>query len=398
VIPQIAQAIQWLADTGIRNTNGNPICAGSINNGYVWRDRVYPYAYSEMTGYGINAFLNMFKWSGDKRYLGYAVDAADYLCRIQCRDRTKSEYGAIPHSYDPQTGRFVREYWSFDNAIVLHGLSDLYRIVKEPSYYTACKHICNWLLNKMQLPDGAFLAYHDAETGVRHHRWRLFHGDAGCLHVKNSIGILSFAQIADSQVGDAARTACEWGVDLQSDDGLFWANQERKYVFTHAHCYATEGYLYAYGQMGEAEFLRICIASGDGLIKLQNRDGSLYSAYKNRLSIRSRLKSVFYPKKTTDATAQAVRIWLILHGLVGRPDYLTAAEKGIAFLGTMQETASADGNAKGGFHYQCWDLLKSRRRSDVLYAWCTAFSLAALYAFHHLDRQDAYGKMIEELF
>jgi len=251
----------------------------------------------------------------------------------------------------------------------------------------------------MQNPDGSFLAYYDAETQTKHHRWDEFHGDDGCLHIKNALGLLSLAQITDGErYFGAARRVCDWGTCLQRADGLFWANPRKKYVLTHAHCYATEGYLYAYHILGESAYLDACVASGDALLALQNKDGSLYHAYDNRLSFKSRIRGNLLPHKTVDATAQAVRIWLILRSIANDEGYRRAAEKGVSFLESMQETALRDSNATGGFHYQCCEAIPFRRLTATMFTWCTQFSIAALHAFCHMGSNGIHDTMVEQLF
>lgn len=51
----------------------------------------------------------------------------------------------------------------------------------------------------MQNEDGSFLAFYDAETGIRYHKWHKFHGDNGCLHVKNALGLLKLAEISNDE-------------------------------------------------------------------------------------------------------------------------------------------------------------------------------------------------------
>ena len=395
----IESAIKWLVESDIRNKNKDRISFGGINNGYDYRNKKYPFVYSEITGYAINSFLNIYKWADEKKYLRYAKDAADYLLRLQSENRNKTEYGAIPHSLTLPNLKVVKRYWSFDNAVIMHGIADLYTISKEEKYSDACLKIADWLLENMQNQDGSFLAFYDAEKKTKHHDCKEFHGDNGCLHVKNVFGILKLAEISnDKKYYNAARKVCNWGLRLQDSDGIFWANPKKKYVFTHAHCYATEGYLYAYHIFKEPKYLEISKISADGLIKLQNKDGSLYRIYKNRILVKSRIKEKIYPQKTTDATAQAVRIWLILHSITNDEKYLKAAQKSISFLEGMQELASKDDNMVGGFYYQRCDTFRTRKLSNMMFAWCTEFSIAALYAFEHLEREGAYHEMIEELF
>lgn len=394
----INSAIKWLTKSGVRNNDKTKLSFGGINNGYDCSIKEHPFVYSEITGYAISTFLNIYKWTERGEYLQYAEDAAKYLLRIQCLEKTKEEYGAIPHSLTLPQLKIAKKYWSFDNAVVLQGLANLYTITKDEQLYEACIKIGGWLVNHMQSEDGSFLSMYDAEKGIKNHEWWEFHGDNGCLHIKNAIGLLKLSEITkDTKYENAAKKVCNWGMKLQDKDGIFWANLKKKYVFTHAHCYVNEGYLYAYLILKDSKYLEICKKSGEGLTKLQNNDGSLYRIYKNRISIWRATRERIYPWKATDATAQAVRIWLILYKITNDEKYLNGAQKGISFLKGMQYLTPKDDNMIGGFYYQCNDSFRMRKVSSNMFTWCTQFSINAFYAFENLEWLTA-DELLKEVF
>lgn len=395
----IESAIKWLSESNIRNRDKDKISFGSINNGYDWRNKEYPYVYSEITGYAIKSFLNIYKWTGEEMYLQYAKEAADYLIRLQSKAVDRAENGAIPHSLTLPDLKVVKKYWSFDNAVIVHGIADLYTISKEKRYYDACLKIANCFLENMQNRDGSFLAFYDAEKKTKYHDWKEFHGDNGCLHVKNVLGILKLAEISSNKkYYDAARKVCDWGLRLQDNDGIFWVNSKNRYVFTHAHCYATEGYLYSYSVMGDRKYLETSIKSADGLVKLQNSDGSLYKFYKDKISMKSKIRQKLCPTKATDATAQAVRIWVILNGITEDRRYLDSAKKAIGFLTNMQCLESDDDNMTGGFYSYCDNKFGIKRQSKMMFTWSTQFALSAFCCFDHFKNKRGYQEIMTELF
>ena len=313
----INAAIRWLSESDIVNKDEQSASFGGINNGYFWRDKTYQYVYNEITGYAINAFINLYKWLDDEKYLQYSKNAADYLIGLQARDKNTFEYGAIPHSLIWPDLKNVQKYYSFDNAMILHGMVNLHKITNDKKYSDACLGIGNWLL-KMQKEDGAFYSHYDAERKIIKHENDEFWFDNGCLHVKNAIGLMCLNHIPDQKkYFNAGLKVCNWGKRLLGRDGVFWVNQRKKYVFTHAHSYATEGYLYAYYLSKKQEYLNIAKKAAEALIALQNHDGSLFRIYKNKLTMK-RMNENFrlsvsrwrnerkYPWKTIDATAQAV--------------------------------------------------------------------------------------------
>jgi rhamnogalacturonyl hydrolase YesR len=402
-------AIKWLCESDIRNKDKHQPSFGGINNGYFWKNKTYQYVYNEITGYAVNAFLAMYKWLNDDKYLQYSKDAADYLINQQEKNTNAFENGAIFHSLTFPDLKKVRNYYSFDNAIVLHGMVNLYKITNENKYLDACIDIGNWLL-RMQKKDGSFYSYFDAENNVIDHRYDEFFFDNGCLHVKNTIGLMYLNHITNGdRYYNASIKLCDWGGRLQDRDGLFWANTRKKYVFTHAHCYATEGYLYAYYLSKKPKYLDIAKKAGEALIALQNNDGSLFRIYKNKLTMKRlnedyRLsfsrwrKEKKYPWKTMDATAQAARIWTLLYRIDNQEKFLNPAKKAIHFITQNQVLDGNDQNMFGGFYYQLSDKPGKNKLNEGMYTWCTQFGLSALMLYQSIQNNTKLDDLIEMLF
>jgi hypothetical protein len=408
----IDAAVRWLCESDILNRDRDKPSFGGINNGYLWRDKKYQYVYNEITGYAINTFIAIYQWLGQETYLQYAKDAADYLISLQCRDNQAFEYGAISHSLVFPDLNNVKKYFSFDNAVILHGMVNLYRITREERYYTASLDLGNFLI-KMQQKGGSFYCHYDAGDHRIEHANDEFFYDNGCLHVKNAIGLMYLDRISgDKHFYQAGERACEWGRRLLAKDGLFWANTRKKYVFTHAHCYATEGYLYAYYFSKKPEHLEIAQCAGEALIGLQNQDGSLYRIYKNKLLMKNQVGNRFemsikrwrnekkYPWKTIDATSQAARIWILLFSINNERSYLQAAEKAIDFLRNNQVSETGDRNMSGGLYYQRCDSANGAEAkiNGGMYTWCAQFSLSAFMLFKLVQKTTKFDDLINLLY
>jgi len=408
----ISAAIKWLSESDILNKDKQKPSFGGVNNGYFWKEKKYQYVYNEITGYAINAFINLYKWLGNEKYLQYAKNAADYLISLQAKDNNTFEYGAIFHSLTLPDLKNVKNYYSFDNSIILHGMINLYKMTNEKEYHDVCLDIGNWLL-KMQKGDGSFYSYYDAENKIIDHEYDEFFFDNGCLHIKNSIGLMFLNHISDTtRYYDAGLKICNWGERLLEKDGIFWVNPRKKYVFTHSHCYATEGYLYAYYLSKKQEYLNIAQKAGEALIALQNHDGSLYRSYKNKismkrwmnekykLSVRTWMNEKKYPWKTIDATAQASRIWTLLYSINKEKKFLEPAKKAIEFITKNQALDTDDENMFGGFYYQsCDNYGKNELKLEKgMYTWCTQFSLSALMLFKSIQNNVEFENIIEKLF
>jgi uncharacterized protein YyaL (SSP411 family) len=394
----IQAAIEWLSKSDIINKEESKRSFGGINNGYDWINKKYYFVYNEITGYAINVFINLYKLLGEEKYLRFAKNAADYLIKLQVKDKNKFEYGAISHSLTLPECKNVKNYWSFDNAMIIHGIVNLSKIIDTKKYYNVCLNIGDWLL-KMQKKEGSFFSYYDAEKRIIDHEWNKFEFDNGCLHIKNAIGLMALSSISNKKrYYDAGLKICNWGEKLLDRGGYFWANSRRKYVFTHAHCYATEGYLYAYYLSRKQEYLNIAKKAGQALIRFQNKDGSLNRIYKNKFSLKSWINEKFYPWKTVDATAQAVRIWTLLYKIDKEEKYLKPAKKGINFIIKMQSLDAEDPNMIGGLYYQCGSPFDKNRLSKVMFTWCTQFSLSAFLFYKSTQNNINFDNLIQRLY
>ena len=408
----IKAAITWLSDSEVLNTGRQRKCYGGVNNGYMWQEKTYQFVYNEITGYAINAFITMFNWTEDEKYLQHAKNAADYLLSCQGESNVK-EKGAVCHGLSLPDLSVSRRYYTFDNAVILHGMINLYKITNERKYSDASLTIGNWLLT-MQKENGSFCSYYDGEDGTIHHEYDEFFFDNGCLHVKNAIGLMHSKYLLNGDIYfQAGLQVCDWGKQLLSDsDGLFWANTRKKYVFTHAHCYATEGYLYAYHLSGDKKYFDIAKKAGDALLPLQNPDGSLFRIYKRKLSMRRWFGEKYrislqdwsnerkLPWKTIDATAQAARIWILLYCLTNDDSYKIPAQKAIDFLIMNQVLDTSDPNKYGGLYYQRCD--NTRRNETTLssgmYTWCTQFALSAYMLFVSAQNKTKFDNLISMLY
>lgn len=385
-------ALNWLARSDVHGVDGHPIARGGINQGYNWRRRSYPYVYSEITGYAVSTFVNAYRWTGDEHYVTLARDSADFLLGVQGLAEGCEVLGAIPQGLSLPGLELQRQYHSFDAAMCLQGLLDLDAIEPAPELRKSAQAIANWLLERMQRDDGTFLSMYDAETDEWHHAGGNFFDDGGCLHAKHAIGLMKLGRaFGDGRYTAAAERVCDWVLGLQDDDGAFRATEWLPQVVSHPHCYATEGLLFVHYTSGVMRYLEAARRAGIWLLTAQNRDGSINIAYKRRWwRMGRRIIEVLRPRRVTDATAQAIRIWLTLYYLDGDQQFLEACHRAADFLRKMQCVSSPDRNAVGGFYF--WP------GHPTMFTWCTMFALHALYALENVDREEGHRHMMEELF
>lgn len=374
--------------------------AGGFWHSYNLNTQKCPFIHSEMAGYAASLLTNLYKEDGSKEIFELAVSVGDFLARVQAADGNKQTDGAFPFGIYPESDNLIeKRYYSFDVAMCASGLVDLYFASGKKQYLSASLAAADWLIRTMQNPDGSFRACWDATQG-EFLQLRTFAGDRGCLHAKNAIALLKVAQLTGERrqvpILQSARKVCDWVLSLQDKDGAFWANELKNLVFTHAHCYAVEGLLYAGHRLGESKYLEAAVKAAQWLRRVQNSDGSFYRHYKVKKLGREKLDLLF-PVKTTDATAQAARIFIAVALLEKEDEFWEAAKRGINFLDRMQ-CHSPDSNADGGFYYQLRNFLGLRRLRPSLMTWCTQFALSAVSMFHRKEQYTDSSAAVEEIF
>lgn len=371
-------AIDWLVQSDIRNKNSNEVSYGGFNSGYDLRKKSYSLAYCEITGYAISLLVNLYTIRRKKQdFLEFARNAGNFLVGMQFKGANQKILGAFPQGYSFLKRDIIYDFYSFDTAICISALVDLFRETGEQKFLSSAKIAGEWLINQMQYDDGAFRAIynHCTQDFTQIKKW---FGDRGCLHAKNAIGLLKLFDVTgDIRFKESVNKVCNWVLNLQKRNGAFIAKESESFVFTHAHCYATEGLLYAYLSLGNKKYLKAVRDSGKWLIQAQNIDGSLHSCYN---------KHVLLPRKMTDATAQASRIWIILYHLTGEKDYLDASRRSAKFLVHMQCQEKNDPNAFGGLFYQSREVWKLRYVYPIINTWPLIFAIHALYALKNVDR------------
>jgi hypothetical protein len=350
---------------------------GSVNSGYDWKSRRYPFVYHEITGYAISVAVNCHAWWGRESHKQIAEGAVSYL-ENQLRMALQGIRG-IPHKRDPRTGRISHRYYAFDNAIILQGLAAYGSRFPSDRALRFLTEIAGWLVGDMQVEDGSFLGYLD-EDGSRHHTRHSFEADKGCLHVKHAIGLLRAAELArEPRFSAAAIKVCDWGLGLQEAGGLFWTNTLRNQVFTHAHCYAVEGLVFAHYVTGERRYLEAARRGADALAALQRSNGALPHTPIDRRPLRYAARSLLYRGCTTDATSQAVKIWLALDLIEGAGRYSSNRESACKWLLTQQVPMSAEDERKrGGLYYHRRDFYFPERLHRDMNTWPSQFALGAL--------------------
>ncbi|MBN1872063.1 MAG: hypothetical protein JW800_05760 [Candidatus Omnitrophica bacterium] len=383
--------ISWLTDTGVINREGEISC--STNNGYYWRTGSYKYVYNEVTGYSVSAFVYLYKTFADESYLNLAKDAAAYLLNIQDREDSSGVNGAFFYGYRLPRKERIDLYYTFDNFIIINGLLDLHSVTGEPALLQAALICADWILKYMRYDGvpGGFYAKYDRGADTKIFRTADFAGDLGVLHGKIAVPFLKLWRIVgDDRYRKAAVDALDFCLTLQNEDGSFWANKRKVYVFSHAMCYAAEGLMYAYHALGEDRYRIAATAALNFLKGKLQPNGSLLHIYKDKNLLRGALFSVF-PFSATDASSQYVRLALLCADSAKSAENIKLydVDKVIKFLVSSQVMETKDPNLRGAVWHKISERWGIKRMSPVVSTWCSQFCLQAFIEYERSNKDQA---------
>ncbi len=246
--------------------------------------------YPEITAYAISLSCVLYQRRDDEVFLERAEKCAEYMMKI-------NKNGAVPCFTDGLL-------YTFDTGIFVSGMFDLHAITKKKIYLREAEKSLRWLYSRV---DGEqFAAVNRIPAKKSWYRVPSVH------LAKLAIPLLKASvYFGNPEYEKTAFKLLDEYKRLQLKDGNFQVNDENPITMTHPHCYATEAFLYAYYYSKRDEYLEIAKKASDWLSEIQNEDGSLYQTYPVEKSIITR-STKFRKVKTTDAIAQATRIWKLL--------------------------------------------------------------------------------------
>lgn len=299
--------------------------------------------YPEITAYAISLCCILYERRREPILLERAETCAKHLKKI-------NKNGAVPCFTD-------NLLYAFDTGIYISSMFDLYALTKEATYLEEAEKSLNWLLS---LWDGKQFAA--VNKIPEKNDW--YHQPSVHL-VKLVLPLMKATTcLRDEKYSKTALELLERYKHLQTGEGGFQINESSRVIMTHPHCYATEGFLYAYHISKKNKFLEIARKSSDWLCKAQNLDGSFYRCYNLGEKTEKRWRQEML--KTSDATAQAIRIWKLL-GVNQK-----GIEKAYKYLGSELKD--------NGLRLLKNDSLKSKLFSwrREIYSWPTFFYIHSL--------------------
>lgn len=280
---------RWFLDSPIYDKNEGAYRA------YYTKDGVGP-IYPEITAYALSLSCILYKQTHKQIFLSRAEECAKYLMRT-------SDNGGVASYVDGST-------YAFDTGIFISALFDLFEVSRKPIYLAEAQKSMSCLLLYW---NGEELSATNASPANEkwYNRPSAHLAKMAIPLMKGSYYLkdISYEKIASAMLDKYRR--------FQSQEGRFRIEECSEKTMTHPHCYATEGFLYAYWYSGKQEYLEIVKKSIDWLSKIQNTDGSFYEWYPvsekaSKLRLLTRKSVGLQGSEITDATAQATRLWKLL--------------------------------------------------------------------------------------
>jgi hypothetical protein len=321
-----ARVVDWLSDSEIRSEQGAV---------YSWLNPDKPgYVYNEVIGYYIRLFSYLYRKTGDEEYLHRAIVSADYL------SNNLSECGGV--------SRGDIDY-VFDSAICASGLIALGKVgTLKREHRVALERLIGFVYKSLTKKQVAFKrgqAINDVD------KWSLSYGS---FLIKNCIALYeAYESFNDEKYREMAERLANGITKETFKNGCFTINGQRHHVYTHPHCYATEGLLFMITK--GYDFDRTVFESAAWLAKNQNDDGSMNNWYC--------VEGVELHKQG-DATAQATRIWLC----VDKKKFRENIRRATLFLKSLQ-------SKEGGLVYNKG---QDGGLSKDINSWVSMFAVQAL--------------------
>lgn len=370
---RIEMSVEWMLHSGIQNTPGKH--AGGFNGWYDIDKKIYPFVYSEITGYGMTTLLFLNSFLHKPIFLHRAELAAKWIIDSAMHDcggvRTRA-YSTDPDKLYSFENNVL---YIFDNGMVLSGLVNLYLATKKDMYLRAAMNIANFLL-PMQKSDGLFYAAYDANNNLRLDNQDKWSSQSGSYHAKLVIGLVDlYNTTKDEAFLSSALRICNASIKLQEKSGRFITQQNEISTHMHPHCYSAEGLIYAGSLLEENKFIQ----SAENAIKwaLQNQlpDGGIPCKF---------IDGRFVTYERSDTLAQVLRLSLYLRS-IGLIEEDTKIENLKNRLLQFQKT---EGDQPGGFFYGTE--LDGTVRNHIN-SWCSMFAIQSLVMYDHFKKRSKIG-------
>src|SRR5581483_7483857 len=271
------------------------------------RDTDRPFIFYEISGYGINLLLKLYRWYNDSKFLDLAKKTGESILLGQIKNNEKTN-GAFYDRFYPDSGKFFETFHSYPNGVCIGALCELY------------------LETKGDTCIGFREFFSESEKSDKVYPYESICIPFILLKFQNDL------ELSEQQKKDLV-SAITWGRDSQTDDGFFpffYQISQNKFNetayshFTIYPLYNLMGFpLSELEEMGYKGCFDSYLRCGNWLAKVQDSDGGFYTYYH---------KDGHVWHKQSPAIGQALCTFVHLYEKTGEKRFLDSATKAADWL------------------------------------------------------------------
>jgi hypothetical protein len=356
---RLERAREWFQNSGIQSPTGGIyswLKAESGQGGYL---------YSEITGYALNLYMQLKQSNPEGDWMERSLKAFHWL-----ETEALTPLGVYSAGGEVQDSRFkdrVDQVFTFDNAIILHGLCQLYRVTKSERVLARARRISDWLSTDCLKANGELWPLYKISLKEFVHDGNVWSLSGGGYHAKVAMALAYFAHLTSSEeYATAARKICDRILQRQEADGRFATYDSLTGTNAHPLCYTAEGLWFCGRILESPAFTDSSRRASRWLLSQINEEGLLPRLWLTDKT--DKTEKIFAPR--ADVLAQALRLATLYPDVVPETKVASLEE-------ALLQWQVLDGEAyqNGGFRYGFTTALKPI--NDINW-WVTGFAYQAL--------------------
>ncbi len=366
----LKKASVWLGHSGIQNTSRNKKMRGAVSAWYELDKKIYPFLYSEITGYALSTWMFLYRITSDERFLRQARVAAGWLVdnALHRDGGVRTRFYLVKRYVSPNYCFHHGRVYAFDTAMVGYGLLQLFNKVKEERFLKAVQQILGFLIRRMKKRDGMYYSYFDSKKKRCGENFEKWSDQAGSFHAKLALLYIDYYRTTGIELYKTeAVDLLDTVIKIQEKNGRFVTGKKDDSTHLHPHAYTLEGLVYGGLHLKEKRYWDAAQRGFEWMLGGISSDGSVSSIFE---------KGQFSHHERSDIVGQALRLGSILYAATPKTmaRYLPLFWRIRRHLAMFQYQAKS--GQSGGFIY---GFATDGLMRNHLNAWSTMFALQATW-------------------
>ena len=316
------------------NTKAKSGFYGFQNTTKPMRDTDKPFIFYEISGYGINLLLKLYRWYNDSKFLDLAKKTGESILLGQVKSNNPKTNGSFFDRFYPDSGNFFDTFHVYPNAVCAGALCELYHETKDKRFLESAREATKWIFEMLEIKDDKCIGfkefYSQSEKSDKVYPYESICIPFILLKFQNDL------EISEGQKEDLD-SAISWGVHSQTSEGFFpffyqpLQNRFNETAYSHFTIYPLYNLmgfplseLENMDQKGCFTAFQKCV---NWLTKVQDADGGFYTYYH---------KDGHVWHKQSPAIGQALCSFVHWYEKTGEKKFLDAASKAVNWLVTNQ--------------------------------------------------------------